>query len=115
MTNIQDETAGLQEKQDALAEANNLPENFNYPIIIKGRPFVLQGKKEITDAINAGIKEVIQEISSIEVPIASVLGKRFFCLLCKKEALCTKAGLGVLSCCGQPMLIRKPKPIPSSD
>jgi hypothetical protein len=47
--------------------------------------------------------------------LASQLGKRYRCSKCNTEALCTKAGDGELTCCGQPMEVQEARPIPSSD
>ena len=47
--------------------------------------------------------------------MASLLGKRYRCPKCGTEALCTKAGQGKLTCCGQPMVEQEMKPGPSSD
>ncbi len=47
--------------------------------------------------------------------MASQLGKRYRCQKCGTEALCTKAGDGKLTCCGQDMQVQEAKPIPSSD
>ncbi len=43
------------------------------------------------------------------------LGKRFKCLSCGTEVLCTKAGEGTVNCCDQAMEIQEPRPLPSSD
>ncbi|MBI4284903.1 MAG: desulforedoxin [Chloroflexi bacterium] len=45
----------------------------------------------------------------------SQLGKRYRCEICGTEALCTRAGEGMPSCCDKPMVIQEPKPLPSSD
>jgi len=47
--------------------------------------------------------------------MANQLGGRFKCTVCGTEVLCTKAGAGVISCCGKEMELQKPKPLPSSD
>ncbi|MFC2018640.1 MAG: hypothetical protein ABH839_00360 [Chloroflexota bacterium] len=47
--------------------------------------------------------------------MASQLGKRYRCNVCGSEALCTKAGEGTVSCCGQEMESQEPKPLASSD
>ena len=47
--------------------------------------------------------------------MANQLGKRFKCEVCGTEALCTKAGEGAVECCGQPMQLNEPKPLPSAD
>jgi len=47
--------------------------------------------------------------------VASQLGKRYRCGKCSTEALCTKAGEGKLTCCGQDMEVQEAKAIPSSD
>ncbi len=43
------------------------------------------------------------------------LGKRYKCAVCGTEVLCTKPGQGGVMCCGKPMEVQEPKPIPSSD
>jgi desulfoferrodoxin-like iron-binding protein len=45
----------------------------------------------------------------------SKLGKRYRCTVCGTEVLCTKAGEGEATCCGQEMEVQEPKPLPSSD
>ena len=45
----------------------------------------------------------------------SVLGKRYFCEKCGTEVLCSKAGTGILECCGELMKLKEAKPLPSSD
>ena len=47
--------------------------------------------------------------------MASQLGKRYRCQKCGTEALCTKAGEGALTCCGQEMEVQEARPIASSD
>ena len=47
--------------------------------------------------------------------MATQLGKRYRCLKCGTEILCTKAGEGKMTCCGQEMEVQEPRPIPSSD
>ena len=47
--------------------------------------------------------------------MASQLGKRYVCPVCATEILCVKSGEGVITCDGQEMEIKEPKPIPSSD
>ena len=47
--------------------------------------------------------------------MANQLGKRLTCEKCGAQVLVTKAGAGEVSCCGQPMKIVEPKPLPSSD
>jgi transcription elongation factor Elf1 len=47
--------------------------------------------------------------------VANQLGKRFECAVCGTETLCTKAGSGVVHCCGQEMQLKEPKPLPSAD
>ncbi len=47
--------------------------------------------------------------------MANQLGKRFVCQVCGTETLCTKAGDGTVECCGKPMEIKQPKPLPSAD
>jgi len=43
------------------------------------------------------------------------LGKRYRCEICGTEVLITKAGEGQVECCGQPMQVQQPRPLPSSD
>jgi hypothetical protein len=45
----------------------------------------------------------------------SLLGKRYMCEQCNTETLCTKAGDGVIECCGKPMELKQAKPLPSAD
>jgi hypothetical protein len=45
----------------------------------------------------------------------SVLGKRYFCDTCGSIVLCCAAGDGQTKCCGDVMLERAVKPLPSSD
>ncbi|MFC1987004.1 hypothetical protein ACFLVH_00410 [Chloroflexota bacterium] len=47
--------------------------------------------------------------------MANQLGKRYKCLTCGTEVLCTKASDGTITCCGQPAQLIEPRPIPSSD
>jgi hypothetical protein len=47
--------------------------------------------------------------------VATQLGKRYRCAKCGTEILCTKAGEGKPTCCGQEMVVQDPRPIPSSD
>ncbi len=47
--------------------------------------------------------------------MANQLGKRFECPECGTEILCTKGGNGAVKCCGQPMPLKEPKPLPSAD
>lgn len=47
--------------------------------------------------------------------MASQLGKRYRCATCGTEILCTKAGEGEVICCGKPMELQEPRPLPSSD
>jgi desulfoferrodoxin-like iron-binding protein len=52
---------------------------------------------------------------SKEEIMPSKLGKRYKCEVCGTEALSTKPGEGILTCCDQEMKIQEPKTIPSSD
>ena len=47
--------------------------------------------------------------------MANLLGKRFKCATCGTETLCTKAGEGVVECCGVEMPLKEAKKLPSSD
>jgi hypothetical protein len=47
--------------------------------------------------------------------MANQLGKRYHCIKCDTEILCTKAGQGEFVCCDQPMNIQEARPIPPSD
>jgi desulfoferrodoxin-like iron-binding protein len=38
--------------------------------------------------------------------MATQVGKRYYCERCGSEMLVTRAGEGLLSCCGQPMQLR---------
>lgn len=39
--------------------------------------------------------------------MANQTGKRYMCSKCGAEVIVTKAGGGVLTCCGQEMLLKK--------
>ncbi|MFC1872587.1 hypothetical protein ACFLYV_02575 [Chloroflexota bacterium] len=43
------------------------------------------------------------------------LGKRYSCEVCGTVGLCTKAGNGMVVCCGKEMQLQEPRAIPSSD
>ena len=45
----------------------------------------------------------------------NLLGRRFRCEVCNTEVLITKAGEGQVECCGKPMTVQQPRPLPSSD
>ena len=47
--------------------------------------------------------------------MANELGKRFTCTECGTQVLCTKRGDGGVTCCGKPMELQQPKPLPSAD
>ncbi|MBI4337804.1 MAG: hypothetical protein HY683_08275 [Chloroflexi bacterium] len=47
--------------------------------------------------------------------MASQLGRRYQCEVCNTLVLCTKAGDGTLTCCGQEMTVQQPRKLPSSD
>jgi hypothetical protein len=42
-------------------------------------------------------------------------GKRYECATCGGQLICTKAGDGALTCCGNAMTPLEPKPLPSAD
>ena len=41
------------------------------------------------------------------VKLANEVGKRYFCEKCGTEFIVTKAGDGKITCCGQPMTLKK--------
>ena len=47
--------------------------------------------------------------------MASELGKRYECGVCGITILCTKAGEGSVSCCGEETIVQQPRNLPSSD
>ncbi|HEY8692242.1 MAG TPA: desulfoferrodoxin [Chloroflexota bacterium] len=47
--------------------------------------------------------------------MANQLGKRYSCEVCGSEVLCTKAGEGVVHCCGKAMQLKQPRPLASAD
>ena len=47
--------------------------------------------------------------------MSNQLGRRYECGECSSIALCTKAGDGVIQCCGQEMQAQQPRKLPSSD
>ncbi len=44
---------------------------------------------------------------SQEGTMANQIGKRYICSKCGSEFMVTKSGEGTLSCCGQPMELKK--------
>jgi len=42
-----------------------------------------------------------------DTKLANEVGKRYFCEKCGTEFIVTKAGEGKLTCCGQPMTLKK--------
>ncbi len=46
---------------------------------------------------------------------ATLIGKRYTDATGSVELLCTSSGAGVLSCDGEPMMIKAAKPLPASD
>jgi len=46
---------------------------------------------------------------------ATLIGKRYTDATGSVELLCTSSGVGVLSCDGEPMMIKAAKPLPASD
>ena len=47
--------------------------------------------------------------------MANQLGRRYECDSCGTTVLCTKAGDGVIRCCGSDMELQQPRKLPSSD
>ena len=47
--------------------------------------------------------------------MATQLGKRYKCIKCGTEVLCTKSGEGEITCCDTQMEELKLRPLPSSD
>ena len=47
--------------------------------------------------------------------MANLLGKRYKCVKCGTEVLCTKTGDGEISCCDTKMEEINIRPLPSSD
>lgn len=45
----------------------------------------------------------------------SLLGKRYVCAACGTETLCTRAGSGSVTCCGQELQVKQATKLPSSD
>lgn len=39
--------------------------------------------------------------------MANQAGKRYFCVKCAAEFIVTRGGEGTVSCCGQPMQLKK--------
>ncbi|MBI2041783.1 MAG: hypothetical protein HYT20_02035 [Candidatus Nealsonbacteria bacterium] len=73
-------------------------------------------KNTVIAEIEAGAgEEFIAIIGGASPSGGNKLGKRYLCVNCKTEVLATKAGEGKIGCCGQPMFVKEPQPIPSSD
>ncbi len=97
---------------------NNQPDNFRWTI--EGRTFIKNDLlTEIKKKSPLGIKFIsliTGNIGNLEKNgVSNTLGKRYKCLVCDSEVLATKVGPGRIWCCGQPMTVQEPKPIPSSD
>ena len=52
---------------------------------------------------------IVNDLSRLEGgdKLANEVGKRYFCEKCGTEFIVTKAGDGKLTCCGQPMTLKK--------
>ena len=55
------------------------------------------------DSYNAGGTSFI----SGTLQMANETGKRYVCTQCRSEFIVTKGGSGAISCCGQPMEIKR--------
>lgn len=47
--------------------------------------------------------------------MTSSIGKRYTCLDCQVQLICTVGGEGTLCCCEQAMSLDEVKPLPSAD
>jgi hypothetical protein len=71
--------------------------------------------------LTCGSEPMLDLDASPHVPNSQVggsevaIGKRYFDEYSGLEVLCTKAGAGPLACDGRQMVIKAPKPLPSSD
>jgi hypothetical protein len=99
-------------KERAAAIVSILPPGFKWKIDSQ-----IYGVAELAAGVNFDSEAIISELSNhpVSFPGKNYLGKRWICLLCGAGVLCTKAGDGAISCCGQPMAQEEPKPIPQSD
>jgi hypothetical protein len=110
-----EEKKELTPTQKVLVVLDSLPHNYK---ITKKMFTVDQAKAEIMSGSEFG-KNILDFIGvknlSFRDNSGNLLGKRYFCLICGTEGLCTKAGTGWLSCDSQELVIIIPKPVASSD
>ncbi len=86
------------------------------PSVVLNSSLPRQAKAPSVAAVTHGT-EKIRYTSQREVltEMSNQLGKRYRCVKCITEILCTLAGAGVVTCCGQEMEVQEPRPLPSSD
>ncbi len=102
------------EKQRIVEALKTMPEEFLVDKVPRNKAIA---EIEAGSAIGEDILALIGNTS----PSKTIsMGKRYLCLNCKSEVLAVKApatdtGSEKVSCCHQPMWIKEPKPIPSSD
>lgn len=84
---------------------------------------VILTRDELIEKVGRGSEEIIELVIGQESGLNSsnkgiMFGRRYKCLVCGTEALCTKAGSGCntnMECCGQDVVAQVPRPLPSSD
>ncbi len=72
-----------------------------------GKLYMRRTKKGVDQDWAAGYN--YKDLSTQEggAKLANELGKRYFCEKCGTEFIVTKRGEGKLTCCGQPMTLKK--------
>ena len=102
-----EETPEAKERKKIVGVLKTMPEGFNVDGV---------EKNTVIAEIEAGAGEKFIALMGGASPSKGIaLGKRYQCLNCQSEVLATKAGKGRMGCCNQPMWVKEPKPIPSSD
>ena len=95
-----------EDKKRALEVIAGLPEDT--VLKIGGCTFA---KKEMIERID----DFVDSLDGLHPAKSNILGKRYVCLNCRTEVLCTTASNEMVSCCEQNMWVREPKWIPSAD
>lgn len=99
-------------EKKALDALSVQPENFRWTV--GGNTY---RRDDLVKAVEFGfeIAKLVMESGLGNPRNGNQLGKRYRCLVCSTEILCTKASDGNSVCCDQDMLVQVPKPVPSSD
>ncbi len=72
----------------------------------RGRP-LYSARRGVTVQRSGGMSGCRTEVVR---SMANIVGKRYFCAVCRSEFIVTKSGEGTLTCHGQPMAIKDAQP-----